>query len=494
MHRNAIIGSDNAVIDPSGAPGDWGIRMNGKPTAPPLTAYLARFIALTRYSDIPSSVVDVGKGHILDCLACGLAGSVSDVGKLTRGYLAETGCAPGYATVLGSDMVLAPRFAAFANGIAIHADDFDDTAPQPSKDRNGGMHSTGSVFAAALAIAEQRKLSGLALMEAIHIGVEVACKLNHAVAVRHYESGYHATSTINVFGIAAAVAHLLESDEDTVSRALGIAASQSSGLRENFGTMVNPFHSGHAAECGTVAAELAARGMTSAKGILEAPRGFFNAAAGGFDADVIMGKLGSPWAFVDPGMWIKPYPCGALTHPAITALLDLVESNDLTPDQILSVRVQTNGRIANTLIHNRPTNALQAKFSMPFCAAIAIARRRATLAEFTDEIVNDPAIKAMIAKIDYTPYEHVEADYTNVTTLLEISLTDGRTLRVRADFGKGNPRNPMTFTDLACKFHGCAAYAGWPKDRADAVVEHVADLDRLDDVRVLTGLLARRKR
>lgn len=456
-----------------------------------LTAEVARFVAATRFNDIPQAVLDVGKGHILDCLACGIAGAVSDASCISRAYLLDSGCMTGDATVLGTELRLAPRFAAFANGLAIHADDFDDTAPQPSKDRNGGMHSTGSVFAAVLAVAEQKRLSGAALMEAMHIGVEVSCKLNHAVAVRHYESGYHATSSINMFGIAAGVAHVLGLDEDGVNRALGIAASQSSGLRENFGTMVNPFHSGHAAECGTVAAELVARGFTSAKDILEAPRGFFNAAAGGFDTGAIAGRLGNPWAFVDPGMWIKPYPCGALTHPAITALLAIVRANDLTPDVIRSIRVQTNQRIANTLIHNRPRNALQAKFSMPFCVAIAVARRQATLAEFTDEVVLDPAIQAMIAKVDYTPYERVEADYTNVTTLIEMTLADGSTLRERADFGKGNPRNPMTFNDLAGKFRGCAAYAGWPADRAEAIIENVARLEQLSDVSSLTALMVR---
>jgi 2-methylcitrate dehydratase PrpD len=456
-----------------------------------LTAYIAEFVASTRYEDLPADLIAKGTNHIFDCVACGLAGAVSEASMISLRYLRDAGCGPGEATVIGSGARLAPRFAAFMNGLSIHGDDFDDTAPQPSKDRNGGMHSTGSVFAAALAVAERDRRSGRDLMEAVHIGVEVACKLNHAVAARHYESGYHATSSINVFGIAAAVARLLRLDNTGVNRALGVAASQSSGLRENFGTMVNPFHSGHAAECGTVAAELVARGLTAATDILEAPRGFFNAAAGGYEADAIMGRLGAPWAFLDPGMWIKPYPCGALTHPAMTALLELAKSGQVAADDIRAVRIQTNGRIANTLIHNRPKNALQAKFSMPFCAAICLVRRQATLAEFTDDVVRDPTIQDMIGRITYTPYERVQADYTNVTTLIEIDTADGRTIKLRADYGKGNPRNQMTFDDIAEKLRGCGSYAQWPSRRLDKIIAAVARLESMDDVRELTDLLGR---
>lgn len=462
-------------------------RMNAENVPPPLTAYIARFVAETNASQIPREVIEAGRGHILDCIGCGLAGSVAKASEIAREYLATTGCPSGPSTVIGTMMRTAPRFAAFANGIAMHADDFDDTAPQPSKDRNGGMHATAPILAACLAIAEKNALSGPALMEALHIGVEVSCKLNHAIATRHHESGYHATSTISVFGVAAAVSRLLGLNAEAVSRAMGIAASQSGGLRENFGTMMNPFHSGRAAESGLMAAELAARGFTASRTILEAPRGFFSAAAGGADFEAIIGRLGNPWAFIDPGMWIKPYPCGALTHPTLTALLRFVHEHDLAPEEIRSIHVQTNSRIANTLIHNRPTSALQAKFSMPFCVAIALVRREATLREFTDDVVNDPAIKNMIEKVQYTPYDKVESDYTNVTTLIDVTLADDRAFTLRADFGKGSPQDPMTFADISQKFRGCAKYAEWSVDQAEEIIDLTSHLEDLDDVRVLTA-------
>jgi 2-methylcitrate dehydratase PrpD len=457
-----------------------------------LTPHLARFLTELRYENIPQRVLDLGKAHILDSLGCGLAGSASPASRIARDFLEAEGASEGAASVLGGDRRLAPRFAAFANGLAMHADDFDDTGPQPSPDRNGGIHATVPVLAATLALAEQRGRSGRDFMTALHAGVEISCKLNHAVGPSHYSRGYHSTCSIGIFGATAGAARILELDDEAVARALGIAASQSSGLRANFGSMMNPFHAGHAAECAVVSAALAARGFTATRNILEQPAiGFFQACAGGFDPEAVIGRLGRPWAFVDPGMWIKPYPCGALTHPAITALIDVAKTQDIKPSEVASVTVRTNRNLVNTLIHNRPTSELQAKFSMPFAVAAALQRRRVTLAEFTDETVLSPGIQALIAKVDYSAFEKREEGYSNVTTLITVTLEDGRTISLRADYGKGSPRRPMNYDDVAEKFRGCAAYAGWPDEKTEAVIEMVGALDRLPAMDRLTRLLTR---
>ncbi len=457
-----------------------------------LTPYLTRFVAQTRYDDIPADVLEKGKGHILDSLGCGLAGSVSPAFKIARDFLAEDGAAGQGVSVLGTGLRFAPRFAAFANGLAMHADDFDDTGPQASPDRNGGIHATVPVLAATLALAERHVRSGRDLIEALHIGIEVSCKLNHAIDTAHYSRGFHSTRTIGVFGAAAGAARLMGLGEGALTHAFGIAASQSSGLRANFGSMMNPFHSGHAAECGIVSAGLAEHGFTAAKNILEEPSiGFFEAYAGGYDPAAVIGRLGAPWAFLDPGMWIKPYPCGALTHPAITALIDFATAENVAPGDVASVAVQTNRHMVNTLIHNRPKAALEAKFSMPFAVALALHRRKVTLADFIDSVVQDPAIQALIAKVEYSAFEKRESGYTNVTTLIQVALKDGRTFSLRADFGKGNPRNPMNYRDLAGKFLGCADYAGWSAAKAEGVVDMVRDLENVPDIRLLTRMLVR---
>jgi 2-methylcitrate dehydratase PrpD len=456
----------------------------------PLTRALTAFGTNTCYAEIPADVIAVGKGHLLDTLGCGLAGSVSSAARIARDYLIHGGGGGGVSSLVGVRETMAPRFAAFANGLAMHADDFDDTGPQPSPDRNGGIHATAPVFATTLALAEPQGRSGRDVMEAVHIGVEISCKLNHAINDQHYKRGYHSTATIGVFGATAAAARILGLDESQLAYALGIAASQSAGLRGNFGSMMNPFHAGHVAECGVVSAELARRGFTSTKMLLEEPAiGFFQATGGGYDPAAVIGKLGRPWAFVDPGMWIKPFPCGALTHPALTALIDLANAEDIKPEHVKSVAVQTNQHIVNTLIHNHPVSALQAKFSMPFAAAIALSKRWVSLGDFSDSGVRDPVLQALMAKVAFSAYGKSEPGYSNVTTLISVEMNDGRRFSLRADYGKGNPLLPMSFNDLAEKFRGCADYAHWPSSHSEEAIAIVRDLENVSDIRTLTRLL-----
>jgi 2-methylcitrate dehydratase PrpD len=329
-------------------------------------------------------------------------------------------------------------------------------------------------------------------MTAYHVGVEVECKIAEAIDPRHYQHGFHSTATCGTFAAAAAVAHLLKFPTETVRRALSIAGSQSAGLRENFGTMTKPFHAGRASESGVVAAEFAAIGWTAAPNILEAGRGFFRAAGGGYDDTAIRGKLGNPWTFSSPGISIKPHPSGSLTHPGMTEMLKLILKHDIRPEQVERVKVGTNQNMPNALIHHRPKTELNAKFSMEFCMAILLLERKAGLAEFTDEVVNRDDVRAMIERIDFGVHPEAEAaGYDKMTTIIEIALKDGRTITGRADFGKGSPAMPMTFDEVADKFLDCADFAKWPSANAKRVVDLVRHLDNVRDVREVTRLLAR---
>lgn len=456
-----------------------------------ITAQMAAFIADTRYGDIPIDVIARGKVHMLDALGLALAGAGAPASRMVQDHIADFATGNGQATVLGTGMRAPPRFAALANGAAMHADNFDDTNPQPTASRNGGIHATAAVLPAVLACAEADGRSGRDVAEAFHVGVEVACKLSHCMGARHYEGGFHTTGTLNVFGAAAAAARLNRLTAGTAAHALACAASQAGGVRANFGAMVEQLHTGFAAEAGLVAADLARRGLTGAPAILETPLGWFAAAAGGYEADAIDGRLGAPWAFNDPGMWIKPFPNGALTHAAMTLMLDLMDEHAITADQVERVRVATNTRIAATLIHDRPENALQAKFSIQFALAVLLIEGRAGLAEFTDEVVNRADIRDMIGRIDFEPYETPGPGYTNVTTLLVVQLRGGATRSGRADFGLGSTMRPLGPAEITTKFMGCADYAGWPADKARAAVDMVQEFEEIEDIRQLTRLLAR---
>ncbi|MBI4536696.1 MAG: MmgE/PrpD family protein [candidate division NC10 bacterium] len=461
-----------------------------------LTGYVAEFIAGTRFADIPGSVVELGKKSILDGLGLALAGAVAKSGDLLRRHLRGLGLTQRAATVLGTAMRMPARFAAFANGTAVHADDYDDTQLAVARDRVYGLltHPTAPALPSALAVAERDRRSGRDFLTAYHVGAEVECKIAEAINPRHYQHGFHSTATCGTLGAAAGVANLLGFTPDQARTCLGIAGSLAAGLRENFGTMMKPFHAGRAAEGGVIAAEFAQLGFTATPIVLEAGRGFFRAAGGGYDEAAVLGKLGKPWTFADPGVSIKPHPSGSLTHPGMTKMLELIRTHDIRPEQVVSVKVGTNQNMPNALIHHRPATELEAKFSMEFCMAILLLERRGGLNEFTDEIVNRPDVQAMIAKVDFGVHPEAEAEgYAKMTTILEIALTDGRVIRDRADFGKGSPAIPMSYDEVADKFRECAVYSRWPKSKAEEVVALVRTLEAVRDVRELTALLARAK-
>jgi len=458
-----------------------------------LTREVAQFALTTPFDHIPPEVIRLGKKSILDGFGLALAGSVAASGKIVQQYLKKIG-ANGNAPVIGTNLKTAPRFAAFANGIGIHADDYDDTQLAIAKDRVYGLltHPTAPCLPAAFAEAQTRGLSGRDFLAAYLVGVDVECKIAEAISPRHYQHGFHATATCGPFASASAVSRLRGFNQETMQRALSIAGSQSGGLRENFGTMTKPFHAGRAAEAGIIACDLAESGWSATDKILEAPRGFFQAHGGGYDLGAIRGQLGSPWTFGNPGISIKPHPSGSLTHPGMTKMLDLIAQHDIKPEDVLTIDVGTNHNMLNALIHHRPQDELQAKFSMEFCMAILLLDGRANLPEFTEETVLRPDVKKMIERVNFTVHPEAEAaGYAKMTTIIDIHLRDGRTISGRADFGKGSPADPLSYDGVAEKFRGCAEFAQWPDEKTEKIISLVQRVDTLEALSGLTAALVK---
>src|SRR5260370_13941425 len=263
------------------------------PKTPGLTEDVGEFVLGTKYQDIRKEVIELGKKSILDGLGLALAGSRAESGPISRKYVENLGIRDGKATIIGSAQKTSPRFAAFVNGVSIHADDYDDTQLSGAKDRVYGllMHPTVPVLPSLLALAEQHGgVSGKDLMLAYHLGVEVECKVAEAISPRHYLDGFHSTGTCGTFGSAAACAKLLCFDLPQTLKTFGLVASQSGGLRQNFGTMTKPFHAWHAPETCPASAELVAQGWTATNTILEAERGCFHAFGGSYDPPAILDR------------------------------------------------------------------------------------------------------------------------------------------------------------------------------------------------------------
>jgi 2-methylcitrate dehydratase PrpD len=460
---------------------------------PAVTEEVAAFVVGTQARDIPGDVAHLARRSVLDGLGLALAGAASQTGQLARRYLAGLGIATERgSTVIGSGLSLPARLAAFANGISIHADDYDDTQLAVAKDRVYGLltHPTAPTLPVVLALAERDGRSGRDLMTAYQVGVEVECKVAEAILPRHYQDGFHSTATCGAIGAAAAAAKLIGLDREATRRALSLGATQAAGLRENFGTMTKPFHAGRAAESGLVAAELAALGFTASPSGLEAPRGFFRAAGGGYSPEAIHGKLARPWTLRSPGVSIKPHPSGSLTHPAMAVMQDLVARHDLRPERVRRVTVGTHHAMLGALIHHRPHDGLQAKFSMEFCVAILLLERKAGLEQFTEEVVNRPDVQALLSRVAFGVDPAAEAaGLDRMTTLVAVELDDGTVVKGAAEFGKGSPANPMSDEELAEKFRQCAAWGGLPPETAEAVLERAWRIDELNDVAELASLL-----
>jgi 2-methylcitrate dehydratase PrpD len=463
----------------------------GLPAAPGLTKYVSEFIVNARYEDIPTPVLELGRKSILDGFGLALAGSVSEMGPLIRKYVEAQGSG-GRASIIGSRMKALTRFAALANGVFIHADDYDDTQLSVAPDRVYGLltHPTVPVLPAVFAMAEANGYSGKQATLAYHVGLEVECKVAEAISPRHYNDGFHTTGTTGGFGSVAACAKLLGLDAKRTANALGIAAAQGGGLRNNFGSMTKPYHAGHAAENGVVSADLAAMGWTASEVILEARHGWFHAAGGGFDPNAIVDRLGKPWTLADPGVSIKPHPSGSLTHPAMGEMMRLILQHNIQPGNVEKVDMGGNSGMMAALLHHQPMDALQAKFSMEFCMAILLLERKAGLNEFLDPVVRRPDVQEMIRRVNfYVDPEAERAGLNKMTSILRIHLKDGTVISGRAEFAKGHPANPMSYEEEAEKFRGCADFAKWPAAKTESVIRLVRALENAPNVGGLTAAL-----
>ena len=455
-----------------------------------LTLEVAEYAIGVSYEAIPANVIRRGKEALIDGLGVMLAGCNSDSAVTIGSYLRELGMS-GSASVIGGSMMLPAQFAALVNGTSGHALDYDDTQISSAPDRVYGLltHPTVPVLAASLAVAEEVGARGTDLLAAFCAGVEVACKMAEAINPQHYKGGFHSTGTIGVFGAAAASARLLGLTLEDTRHAIGIAASKSAGIRAAFGTMTKPYHAGAAAENGVVAVKLAQRGYRTDPNALDGQWGFFQVAGGGIDPELFRSKLGNPYTLVDPGVSIKPYPCGSLAHPSMDAMLELILEHDVKPETVEEIRLGTSSNVLNALRYREPQGELEAKFSIPFCLAVLVLERKAGIVEFTDEVVMRPDVREMMGRV--TPYLHqgIEAvGFERIRSLIEVKLRDGQVLSKEASTSRGTPERPMTPTELAGKFHDCAQGVIF-EVREKEVLDLVYALENMDDVKRLTGLL-----
>ena len=417
---------------------------------------------------------------LLDTIGVTLAGASEPAARIVQNVVAQDGTGP--CRVLGTALRASPANAALANGTAAHALDYDDMCFVSL------AHPSAPLVAAALAAAESAGASGRALLDAYVVGFELEGRLGRAMNPRHYQRGWHCTGTLGTIGAAAAASRLLGLDPAAADHALAIAASEASGLKENFGTMVKPLHAGLAARNGVVAALLARAGMTASGAAIAGPQGFLAAmdserpSLEPFTAD-----LGARWEIVDTGITVKLYPSCAGTHPSLDALLDLQRRERFAADEVEAIEIGVDPIVPTILLYDRPSSGLEGKFSMPFCAAAAVVRGRVGTDTFAAAVLRDPAILAMQQRVTMRVDPSLDASAPSLTQArVTVRLRDGRVLTAAANGARGYPERPASDEELATKFTSCAMQVLSAAQAADALAQLRA-IESLMDVRALTA-------
>jgi 2-methylcitrate dehydratase PrpD len=412
--------------------------MNAHAPLPAITRQLAEFVVGSRPEDIPSEVYAEAARSFLNWAGCTVGGSIHPAVDIAWAA-AKPFAGPAQATVLGKGFRTDVLNAALLNGIASHVFDFDDTHLKTI------IHPAGPVASGLLALAETRPMTGREFLHAFILGIEVECRIGNSVYPDHYDRGWHITGTAGVFGAAAAAGKALGLDAQRMTYAMGIAATQSSGLREMFGTMCKPFHPGKAAQNGTHAAFLAREGFTSSERGIEAPRGFAHVASTKFDPGEITDGLGVRWE--SALNTYKPFACGIVIHPALDACVQLRNAHGLKPQDVASLDLQVHPLVLELTGKTAPRTGLEGKFSVYHSCAAALVHGRCGEHEYSDACVADPVIVGLRQKVKATVRPGIHEHQVDAT----LTTTDGRVLKLFIENAIGSLGRPLTDAELDAK-------------------------------------------
>jgi 2-methylcitrate dehydratase PrpD len=459
------------------------------------TAAAAEFVENAGFNAIPAEAVRIGTRCLLDGLGLYVAGSEEHSVRILIDEAEGTGGSPEALLLGRGDKSVPAPMAARVLGTAGHAHDWDDSQVSLDPAHVYGLltHPTIPPLSAALATAQKLGgIDGKTFMLSFLTGFEVESKISEWMLPQHYLRGMHSSATVGTFGAYAAAAKLLGLKGDKLLSGFGIAASFAAGIRCNFGTMTKPLHVGRAAENGVTAAVLAARGFTADPESLDGPWGFFAVHGGGVSAEKTSQGFGKTWSIVDPGVSIKPYPCGVLTHPTIDLMLKLVSENDVKPEDIEAVRVYAGTNILKPIRYPVAANHLQAKFSLPAALAMIALARKAGKREFSDDFVGAAPMQAMQRRIATELDPEIEKmGFDKMRSRIVIRPKSGRTIEGRADERyRGGPENPLSDGDLEAKVRSCCDGVLDDKQRT-ALVEAAWSVMQLRDAGRLMELLNR---
>jgi 2-methylcitrate dehydratase PrpD len=420
-----------------------------------LTRDLGRFVADLSFERLPQDAAEVARIGFIDCIATMIAGAPDPAPQLLRKALQPT---DGEATLyFAGERSPAPE-AAWINGTAGHALDYDDVASLRG-------HPSTVLVPAIIAEGEALGASGRAMLAAYVAGYETWAELAWRDPGHHHRKGWHPTGIFGPIGAAAACASLRRLDADGATRALALAASQSSGTMANFGTMTKPFHAGRSAHAGVMSARLAELGFTASPDALEHPQGFLSAVspAGEVDRETPPQRLGGDWWITKYRLGIKKYPACYCTHRALDAMLELLARHPLEPEQIERITVSISDTHALILRNHEPQTGLAAKFSMEFAMAAAVIARRAGLAEYTDAFVQRPEVQKLMRRVQVETNQNYDPEVSGASVYdqVRVDLAGGGTVTSeKVARAKGHADRRLSEDELFEKFRTCLDAGG----------------------------------
>ncbi|MGZ5570500.1 MAG: MmgE/PrpD family protein [Usitatibacter sp.] len=441
--------------------------------APPITQILAKFVATHPSRGWSDAVDHEAHRTFLNWVGCAVGAAKHESAEAALGAVRTLQPAP-QASVLGRDDRVDMASAALVNGITSHTFDFDDTHLKTI------IHPAGPVASALLALAEVTGASGRDVIDALVIGIDVSCRMGNCIYPEHYDRGWHITGSTGMLGAAAGCARLMGLDETRTAMALGIAASQPIGMREQFGTMTKPFHPGAAARAGLTSALFASHGFTASPKALEAPRGYAQVVSTKYDWNEITDELGQ--RFEISFNTYKPFACGIVIHPTIDAATQL-RAKGVKAAEVARVELRVNPLVLELTGKKEPRDGLQGKFSVYHGFAAGLIFGRAGEAEYADEIVRREDVTALRRKVVATVDDSIGEAAAEVTAVLE----DGRRVRVFVEHAIGSLEKPMSDKDLESKFH-LLADPVIGEARAAKLIEACWQLGSAGNVRSLTEL------
>ena len=443
-----------------------------------------------KFGDLTEEVIDRTKYLLLDYIGVAARGALSDSSLPVQRVVSSLDKTGDGAVVIGTAIRVNPPYAALANGIASHSLELDDVVNEAS------LHPAVAIMPAALAAAHVSRCTGEEFITAVVAGYEVMIKLGIALdPAAHYAQGFHPTATCGTMGSAITAAKILRLDQKSMQNALGIAGSQAAGSMEFLadGAYTKRFHPGWAAHSGIIAALLARDDFSGPGTIIEGRFGFLHSYSPHSDPSKILQNWGTPYEVMRTS--IKPHACCRYKQGPIDGILQIMRDHELADADIeyvnLAVLKAGFALVAEPEeIKYNPESIVDAQFSMPFGAAMAILHGQASLDQYTEENLNLPVVKEIMRKVKCVNDPEIEKDFPRQwKAVAEVGTTDGKTYTAKVDYPKGDPENPFTWEELIEKFRNLISKV-FSEARQDQIIETIQTLDKMRDVTELSNLLA----